>query len=703
VKDLISVIVVSDNALKHLVTCFASLLKVDNDDYSLEIIMVDNFSQDGSVSAIRDKFPKIKIIENTVNNYAKALNMGIRASTGTYVGVLNPAAIIEKNWLTGILDIMVGHKRIGVVQSKILFSDEKIINSVGVEEAGDFYFRDIGFGEKDVGQYEKPTEIDFFSGRAVFFRRDCLMDVGSFDEDFGMYMEDIDYSIRCRCKGWSLFYSPKSVVYHTDHGVPSSQLCGYYCSRNRIILLGKHSPVKLPSGIKTSHFYLKNDMENLYRSLIQAVKKMAECQPTEIVVKVLDDLKDIVPEVFGPQKAVNFFSQLEVVFGLRKIKVGIYDHAFHLAGGGQRYAATLAEILQDEYDITFIANKDITLEQYEEWFGLDLSKCKLKIIKIPFFEKVGGNHIDEGYVINRETNPFSIISQESLNYDIFINANMLTKVKPLSAIAIFICHFPDRDKERFFSVDKYNYLLTNGNYGSFWVKQRWGLDPTLRLYPPVDMYHGAESFDKKSKIILSVARFEPCGSKKQLEMIRAFLKLCKRDQRVKQEWRFIIAGGSEEDNPYFNKVKREINTIKATNIELLSNLTNSDMLKLYGEASIFWHGCGLGEKDPHLLEHFGMTTVEAMQNYCVPIVINGGGQREIIEHEISGFLFSTVEELISWTLKVIDDDELRKRIAQGAYERSHRFNVDMFTKNTLSFFANVENRLRGGEPLIPFN
>jgi GT2 family glycosyltransferase len=703
VKGLISVIVVNYNALKHLVPCFASLLKIDNDDYALEIIMVDNLSQDGSVPAIRDKFPEIKIIENTVNSYAKALNLGIQASTGTYVGVLNPDTVVKKNWLMGIFDMMVGHDRIGVVQSKILFSDEKTIHSVGVEEVGNFHFRDIGFDEKDIGQYEKPMEINFFSGGSVFFRSDCLMDVGSFDEDFVMNMENIDYSIRCRDKGWSLFYSPKSVVYHKYPGATSYELCEYYCSRNRMLLLGKHFPFKLPGGIKTSHFYLKSDMENLYRSLIQAVKKMAEYQPTEIIVKVLDDLKDIVPKVFGSQKAVNFFSQLEVVLGLRKIKVGIYDHAFHIAGGGQRYAATLAEILQDEYDITFIADKDSTLEQYKEWFGLDLSNCKLKIVKIPFFEKTRQYHIDEGMIINEETNPFDIISQESLNYDIFINANMLTKVKPLSTLAIFICHFPDREKERFFSVDKYDYLLTNGNYGSFWVKQRWGLNPTLRLYPSVDMYHGIDSFDGKSKIILSVARLESSGSKKQLEMIRAFRKLCKIDKRVKQEWRFIIAGGSAGDNPYFNKVKRKINAIKETNIELMPNLTNSEILKLYGEASIFWHACGLGEKDPHLVEHFGMTTVEAMQNYCVPIVINGGGQREIVEHEISGFLFSTLEELISCTLKVIDDDELRKRIAQRAYEKSHRFNADIFRKNALSFLSTVENRLRGGEPLIPYN
>jgi glycosyltransferase involved in cell wall biosynthesis len=131
----------------------------------------------------------------------------------------------------------------------------------------------------------------------------------------------------------------------------------------------------------------------------------------------------------------------------------------------------------------------------------------------------------------------------------------------------------------------------------------------------------------------------------------------------------------------------------------MPNLNNKEILKLYGDASIFWHACGLNEQNPHLIEHFGMTTVEAMQNYCVPIVINGGGQKEIVEHGVSGFLFSTEEELLSWTLKVINDDELREKIAHGAFERSHQFNADVFKKKVVSFFANLENRLKGGEPL----
>jgi len=698
-EGLISVIVVNYNASKYLVPCFESLLKMDKGIFSLEIIMIDNLSKDESIPLIREKFPEIRIIENNINNYTKAVNIGIFSSSGDYVCILNPDTVVEKDWLMGLLNVMDEHDKVGVVQSKILFTDRKTINSIGVEEVGDYYFSDIGFNERDSGQYAESKELNFFSGGSVLLRRDCLNDVGSFDEDFVMYMEDIDYSIRCRNKGWKIFYSPHSIVYHQYHGVTSSALCEYFCSRNRMLLLGKHFPSKLSRCIETSHLYLKSDMDNLYHCLIQAFKKVAEYHSTDTVIVILDEMKDLIPEIFGYKRASNFFRQLEVLLGLRKVKIGIYDHASHFAGGGQRYVAKIAEILQDKYDITFIANKDISLVQYKEWFDIDLFNCKLKVIKIPFYEKAGRYFIDEGMVINEENNPFDIISRESQRYDIFINANMLGKVSPLSLASIFICHFPDRQKEKFFSVDQYDYLLTNGNYGSFWVKQRWGLNPTLRLYPSVDMYQGNVNLERKSKIILSVARFEPGGSKKQLEMIKAFNELCKKDLCLKHDWRFIVAGGSADDNPYFNRVQRELNAMQATNIELMPNLTNLEVLRLYGEASIFWHACGLSENDPHLVEHFGMTTVEAMQNFCVPIVINGGGQREIVEHGISGFLFNTVEELMKWTLKVVHDNELRKDIAQRAYERSRRFNSDIFRKTVLAFFSNIEKRLKGGEPL----
>jgi len=584
------------------------------------------------------------------------------------------------------------------VQSKILFLDKQNINSVGVEEVKDFHFRDIGFGERDIGKYNEIRELYYFTGVSFLIKRKCVEAVGEFDEDFSMYLEDIDYSIRCRDLGWKIFYSPNSVVYHRDHGTASSRLCEYFRSRNRLLLLGKRFPQKLAGSIKTSHFYLKREHENLYHSLIQATKKLAENNDTKTVKQTLNELYTVVLEIFGPQKAFSFFSQLEVVLGLRRIRLGIYDHAFHFPGGGQRYVAELAQILQDRYDITYIANKEVSLEKYHEWFDIDLSKCKLKIIKIPFYEERGRDNIEESMVIHQIKNPFEVIEDESIHYDIFINANMLGKVKPLSNLSVFICHFPDRDKERFFSVDKYDYIITNSDYTTYWLNRKWGLDTSIRLYPPVNMFNEGSDSAKKEKIILSVARFEIGGSKKQLEMIDAFSDLCEKDQDIKEGWKLVLAGGTSKKNPYYRRVKQKVNK-KDINIEIMTNLNNFEIKQLYSKAAIFWHACGFNEKDPHLIEHFGMTTVEAMQNYCVPIVIDGGGQREIVEHGISGFRFKSIEELQSHTLELINDDSLRKKMARNAYDRSQNFTKEEFMKKALEFFSDIENRLKGGEAI----
>lgn len=696
-EKLVSIIAVNYDGNDYLEDFCNSILNTNMDDFACEIIIVDNLSKDDSVNFLEANYTKIKVIENNIKNYAKAINLGIKNAKGQYIAILNSNTVVEKNWLKGLMDIIDQDEKIGVVQSKMLFSDEEMIKSAGVEEIEDFYFSDIGFGERDVSKYNEIRELDYFDGDSILLKRKCVDEVGMFDEDFLMYMEDVDYSIRCKDLGWKILYSPNSVVYCKYHSITSSAICKYLRSRNRLLLISKHFPQKLAESIETSHFYIKREHECLYHSLIQAVKKLAENNDTKTVNLTLKELADVIPEIFGARKAFNFFSQLEVVLDLRKIRVGIYDHAFHFAGGGQRYVAELAQILQDRYDITYIVNKDVGLEKYREWFDIDLSKCKLKIIKIPFFEERGIYIIDECMIVHQDKNPFDVIKNESINYDVFINANMLTKVRPLSSLSAFICHFPDIDKGKFFNVDRYDYVITNSNYTTHWLKQKWGLDCTLRLYPPVNMFNDVSDLGEKEKMILSVARFETGGSKKQLEMIDAFGDLCKKDKHIKTGWKLVLAGGTPKINPYYDKVRQRAKRI--SNIKIASNLNNYEIKQLYSKASIFWHACGLDENNPRLIEHFGMTTVEAMQNYSVPVVIDGGGQREIVEHGISGFRFTSKEELKSYTLKLINDDCLREKMAKNAYKRSKKFTKEEFKKKALEFFSDVENRLRGGEPM----
>lgn len=694
----VSVVIVNYNGEPYLEGCLNSLLTMEKNNAHVEIIMINNLSKDKSVQFVSGKFPEVKIIENDINSFTKALNLGIKNSNGDYVAFINNDTVVDKYWLTGLLDTIQKDKKTGAVQSKIFFSDGMKINSAGVEEVEDFYFRDVGFNEKDTGQYENEREINYFSGGSVVLRRECIDDVGFFDEDFIMFMEDIDYSIRCQLKGWKIRYTPKSIIFHKYHGTASSELCEYFCSRNRLLCLAKHFPLKLPLSINTSHLYLNGEHGNLYRILLLAMKKLVEHHDAETSMKVLFALKDVLSLYYGDLGAYHFVSHLEVFLGIRKIKIGIYDHAFHFAGGGQNYVAKMAEILQDRYEITYIANKDITLEKYKNWFNIDLSRCKLKIIKIPFYENEERYFIDEGMVVNEEKNPFDSISMESLNYDILINANMLGKVQPLTIKSVFICHFPDREKERFFHVTDYDYLVSNSNYTASWIEKRWSLKPTHCIYPPVDRYNSDASPDKKKKVILSVARFEISGSKKQVELVNAFNALAQKNEDVKKHWKLVLTGGSFKDNTYMDAVKREIASALC-HIEVKPNVSYDELRQLYCDASVFWHACGLNEDRPHLIEHFGMTTVEAMQNYCVPIVIDGGGQQEIVEEGKSGFRFDTVEKLLFYTGKVVNDEHLRKTLAINAYERSHRFNLDVFKNAILQLFSEIEGELLGVDSL----
>ncbi|MGB1142169.1 MAG: glycosyltransferase, partial [Halioglobus sp.] len=355
---------------------------------------------------------------------------------------------------------------------------------------------------------------------------------------------------------------------------------------------------------------------------------------------------------------------------------------------------------QDRYDITYIFNNDVTLADYKDWFDIDLTPSSMKIIRIPFFEERQRYTPDEGMVLGEPTNPFDIIARETLNYDIFINANMLGKVNPLSPQSIFVCHFPDQEKTRFFQVDQYDHLIINGDYTGSWVRKRWDLEPTEKLYPPVNMFNPESTPEDKEKIILSVARFEISGSKKQAELARSWGEMCRKNPEATAGWRLVMIGGSTPENTYVDEVEEAI--VKAGNppVEIIANAELRQIRDHYRRASIFWHACGLDEERPERVEHFGMTTVESMQNCCVPVVIDGGGQREIVVHGECGYRFGDLEELKSHTLKVMTDPDLRLSMARSALERSKLFGMEVFKEQLFTLLDQVDAELMGRD-LLP--
>lgn len=262
-------------------------------------------------------------------------------------------------------------------------------------------------------------------------------------------------------------------------------------------------------------------------------------------------------------------------------------------------------------------------------------------------------------------------------------------VYPLSNISVLVCHFPERRPRTYFYADQYTYVICNSQYTAEWIEKKWKFSPHQHIYPPVDMEAGEEKILKKKKNILSVARFEVEGTKRQQEMIEAFLKLKHEFPKIMKDWTFVLVGGSNPDNPYLLKLKKIIDENPKSSIELKVNSPITELKSLYQESTLFWHVCGLTHQDPAEIEHFGMTIVEAMQNRMVPIVYDGGGPREIVDNGVNGFRIKSKAELMDYSLQLFEDEKLIQRMSENAHMKSQIFSRPKFEERIRTFFGEI--------------
>jgi len=413
--------------------------------------------------------------------------------------------------------------------------------------------------------------------------------------------------------------------------------------------------------------------------------------------EILKEKIELIRQARGLQTALNVLSRLEVALDFRKPTLGLYDNALHFIGGAQKYGCTLAHALQDVFEITLIANSDVSREQLESWYGLDLAHCSIKVVRIPYFEEREKQRgvFDAGLADLRAENPFHSISLESGKYDVFVNNCMLEMVYPLAPISEMVVHFPEREISRFFHGNRYTHIIHNSRYTATWISKRWRLEPHVHIYPPVDMASPIEEcLEKKRNIILSVARFEPGGNKQQLEMIKSFLHLRRLFPGETEGWRLVLVGGSTPINPYLERIKTLLADSPNADIELRINTPVEELREVYRTARIFWHFSGLGQRDPARIEHFGMATVEAMQNGCVPVVFRGGGQMEIVEEDVSGFLFDSLQELQEKTRVLMRDPQMSIKLAGGAHARGLTFTKEVFVEQVRKHFSGILREYR---------
>ncbi|GEM_PF-1348754 len=298
----VSVIVVNYNGLKWLRPCFNALLKTEYPKSRLELIMVDNGSSDNSVSFMKQNYPKVHLLRNSENNYASGNNLGVRHSNGEFIVFLNNDTEVTPPWLVPLVNQLTKIKKAGAAMPKLIFPDGKI-QSAGHVRFPHFYWADRGIYEPDIGQYDQIEEVETIPGTAALFRKRCLEEVGFLDEDFNMFLEDVDICLRIRKQGWKCFYVPTSKVIHAFHGtIVHSQAVELLSERNRLLLAAKHFPEKLPQLIMGKELLFATNgclkPDRFLETLPLIVNKIMVEHPSSLSQSVIKDLLNQLPRAF---------------------------------------------------------------------------------------------------------------------------------------------------------------------------------------------------------------------------------------------------------------------------------------------------------------------------------------------------------------------------------------------------------------------
>ncbi|MBI4548504.1 MAG: glycosyltransferase family 4 protein [Ignavibacteriae bacterium] len=375
----------------------------------------------------------------------------------------------------------------------------------------------------------------------------------------------------------------------------------------------------------------------------------------------------------------------------------IYIYTPHWAtfGGGEKYVLIFAEVLSQLPGVNVILLSDQqTIQRYqlEQFFRVDLSKI--------------------GYQKFHHRNEIQEIAEKA---DFLVCLSNVRTVRSSARKHIQLLQIPygkigistmltkfikGRVKESLkdilrlsllkFSREKADLVITNSQFVQNTLFHNYGIRSEV-LYPPIQDF--LQEGIQKRKIILSVGRFFTglYNDKRYDILTEAFRKLYGSNL---DGWEYHITGSAVEDGA----TRRLLQNLKDQNrnhpVQFHINESYETLRRLYNEASIFWHAAGFGVDEtlyPENVEHFGMTTVEAMSAGCIPIVISKGGQREIITDGVNGFLWETVEELVTRTFEVIKDNDNNSlnRVRMNARKRFQDFSVERFKESAIKIFTKI--------------
>jgi GT2 family glycosyltransferase len=243
----VSVVIVNYNGRELLMQCLHTLLKTDYSNY--DVIVVDNASTDGSATELKNSFgsnSRINIIENQKNvGHAEGCNIGAKTAKGKYIVFLDSDIEFEDDhWLWELVKVMETDSSVGLAQAKIVLAQDKHrldYVCVAVDALGTWA---ATYGSKKE-VFNKNQEILAASSGCCIIQKEVFNQIGGFDDDYFIYDDDTDLSLRARLTGYRVMFAASAVVIHRGgilRGVSGSML--YHSSKNRVYTALKNYELK---------------------------------------------------------------------------------------------------------------------------------------------------------------------------------------------------------------------------------------------------------------------------------------------------------------------------------------------------------------------------------------------------------------------------------------------------------------------------
>lgn len=249
-----AIVILNWNGRKLLEQFLPSIVNFTSNE--ADIYVADNASTDNSINFVKDNFPSVKIIKNTINGgYAKGYNDALQSIKANIYCLINSDIEVTPNWLPPILQVFKNEPNTAIIQPKLL--DFKNKNKFEYAGAGGGFIDLLGYPycrgrvfehlETDNGQFNDISEIFWASGACFFIRETIFHQLKGFDEDYFAHQEEIDLCWRVQNKGYNIKYVGTSTVYHVGGATlqESNPRKTFLNFRNSLLSIIKNVPTNL--------------------------------------------------------------------------------------------------------------------------------------------------------------------------------------------------------------------------------------------------------------------------------------------------------------------------------------------------------------------------------------------------------------------------------------------------------------------------